>query len=353
MPSRKRILILAEGHFSPRNSKTANCVIRYRRKEVAGVWDSTCSKCFAGDVLGFGGRIPVVSTLRRALALRPTEALVGVAPRGGRLEKTWLRMLEALLLHGVNVVSGLHDYLGDLPALRRAAEKSGARIRDLRKWEAPAGIPPPRPPKWRARVILTVGSDCNVGKMTATWELVRGLQELGCMARAVATGQTGIYLAGSGIPADAIKSDFLAGAAQKAVCMADAKNPDYIVVEGQGALHHPAYSAVSLGLLHGSRPDLLVLCHRSGRQAVAGYPSFRMPPLKTLVRWNETAASMVKPARVGALCLNTSGLSDSAARRCIRSASASTGLPAFDPIRFGRRAFAEAVRLAMPEKGKA
>lgn len=327
----RRILILAEGKFSKAESKTANCVIRYLSRHVVGVIDSTRAGRTAQDILGFGGAIPVVGSLREGMALRPTELLLGIAPRGGQVPAAWRRMIEAALHAGVDVVNGLHTFLADDARLCAAAKAGGARIKDLRRYEAPLCLPQAKPPRFRAKVILTVGTDCNVGKMTAAWELVEALKRRGEKAAFVATGQTGIYLAGWGVPVDAVKSDFVAGAVAEAVARA-ARRARYVVVEGQGTIYHPAYSAVALGILHGARPDAMLLCHEAGRVRLAGYPSHRIPPLRDVVKIHEEAARWIQSARVKAVALNRMRLSPRAAEAALRRARRATGLPVHDPV---------------------
>jgi uncharacterized NAD-dependent epimerase/dehydratase family protein len=340
---RRRLLILAEGHFGKLESKTANCVIRYRGREVVGVIDSRRAGKTVQRVLGFGGKIPVVGSLREGLALRPTDLLIGVAPQGGMIEPSWERILLRALRAGLNVVNGLHVFLSENARFQKAARAGGAKIFDLRKYDRPLRLPKAKPPRLRAKVLLTVGSDCNVGKMTAAWEAVEALRALGLRVGVVATGQTGIYLAGKGVPVDAIKSDFIAGATEEAI-EREARRAQAVVVEGQGSLNHPAYSGVALGLLHGSRADALLFCHEPGRACIDGYPTCRLPSLATLVRRNEEVAAMVKPAPVVAVALNSARLSDARAKAALREAQTETRLPAVDPIRFGRQALARVLR---------
>jgi uncharacterized NAD-dependent epimerase/dehydratase family protein len=328
----RRILILAEGKFSKAESKTANCVIRYLPRNVAGVIDSTRAGKTAQEVLGFGGTIPVVGSLREGLALRPTELLIGIAPRGGEIPAAWRRDIEAALRAGVDVANGLHAFLSDDARLVKAAKAGGTRIRDLRKYESPLRLPKAKPPRRKAKVVLTVGTDCNVGKMTAAWELVEALKRRGKRAAFVATGQTGIYLAGWGVPVDAVKSDFVAGAVEEAVSRA-ANRAEYVVVEGQGTIHHPAYSGVALGILHGARPDALLLCHETGRSHVAGYPSRRIPPLRQIICMHEDAARWVRPAKVRAVALNRMRLTrGEAAEAALSAARKDSRLPVHDPV---------------------
>jgi uncharacterized NAD-dependent epimerase/dehydratase family protein len=234
------------------------------------------------------------------------------------------------------VWNGLHERVLADPALRAAAERGGGRVWELR--EPPADLPIGGHRERRAgtRAVLTVGSDAAVGKMTVALELVRALGRAGKRTAFVATGQTGIAIAGAGIAVDAVVSDFIAGAAERMVCDA-AESADWVIVEGQGSLTHPGFSGVTLGLLHGSAPDALILCHDASRTEVKGFPGLPLKPLRELVALYESAAVWSRPpgARVpvAGVALNTSLLDDAAAKRAIDAAADETGLPAADPVR--------------------
>lgn len=350
-----RFLVLAEGAFGPETSKTANSAIRYIPAQVAGVLDSTSAGRTAQEVLGFGGAIPVVGTLEAGLALRPapTALLIGIAPRGGRLPEAWRGWVRSAIEHGLEVWSGLHTRLADDADLAARARERGVRLRELR-------APPPDLPvsNGRARdvdalVVLTVGSDCNTGKMTAQLEVLRALEARGLRTRFVATGQTGILIAGEGIAVDAVVADFIGGAAERMVVEA-APGAEVVLVEGQGSLVHPGYSGVTLGLLHGACPAAMILCHNAARRLVGEYhpgEAWRpIPPLPELVRVYEEAAAWVHPSRVIGIALNTSGLGEAAAAEAVARAARETGLPAADPVRFGPDPLAEAVARAAAQR---
>jgi uncharacterized NAD-dependent epimerase/dehydratase family protein len=236
------------------------------------------------------------------------------------------------------VWNGLHERVLDDAALRAAAERGRGRVRELR--EPPPDLPVGGHRARRAgtRVVLTVGSDAAVGKMTVALEVVRALERAGKRAAFVATGQTGIAIAGQGISVDGVVADFIAGAAERMVCDA-AEAADWVVVEGQGSLTHPGFSGVTLGLLHGSAPDLMVLCHDASRIDVKGFPGLPLRPLADLVPLYESAATWSRApgarVRVAAVALNTSALDAAGAARAIEAASRETGLPAADPVRDG------------------
>jgi len=243
------------------------------------------------------------------------------------------------------VLSGLHAFLADDPEFAAAAARSGARIVDARRPPARRPVAAGRAATLEATVVLTVGSDCNVGKMTASIEIVRALQARGERAAFVATGQTGQFIADRGVSVDAVAADFVAGFTEELVLEA-ARSASFVVVEGQGSLHHPAYSGVALGILHGACPSLLVLCHQAGRAhlRISAAPGrFPMPPLRDVIEANERASRWVRPAEVAAIALNTYGLTETDARAACEDAARETGLPAADPVRFGAAPLAEAL----------
>jgi uncharacterized NAD-dependent epimerase/dehydratase family protein len=340
-----RFLIIADGDFGPMTSKTANSVIRYHPERVVGVLDRQQAGKTVADVLGFGGGIPIIGSMREGLALGPSAVLVGIAPQGGRLPDEWRGWLAEALDRGCDLWSGLHTFLGDDPALAARAAAHGRRIFDLRKPPADLPIASGLAKEVDPLVVLTVGTDCNVGKMTAQLQLARKLSERGLRTRFVPTGQTGIMIEGWGIAVDAVVADFIAGAAERLV-LEGSRDADVVLVEGQGSINHPGYSGVTLGLLHGSCPDALILCHQSSREYIGDYREaawLRIPPLSEYIRLYETMGSAVHPTRVIGISLNTYDLTDTAARRACDEAARETGLPVTDPVRFDSAPLVEAV----------
>jgi uncharacterized NAD-dependent epimerase/dehydratase family protein len=338
-----RFLALVEGNFGPLTSKTANACIRYAPEQVVGIIDSTRAGETAQSVLGFGGDIPVVATLEEGLALEPTAVLIGIAPSGGQLPAPWREMLAAAARRGLDIWSGLHYFLSDDTVLSAAAAEGGARIVDLRRPPADLVVAAGRVRELSATVILTVGSDCNIGKMTAQLQLRDAMRARGDRVAFAATGQTGVLVEGWGIAVDAVIADFIAGAAERLVLQA-AREADIVLVEGQGSIIHPSYSGVTYGLLHGSLPHAMVLCHQPSRKAINKQEWVPIPPLAELVRMHEAVAAPLRPAPVIAIALNTYDLSDAEARAAIRAAEAETGLPATDPVRFDPAPIADAIR---------
>ncbi len=336
MRAQPRFLIIADGEFSPMTSKTANSVIRYLPERVVGVVDRVNAGKTVQDVLGFGGAIPVLGSMEEGLLLQPNAVLIGIAPAGGRLPDEWRSWLADALDAGCDLWSGLHTFLSDDPLLAERARANGRRILDVRRPPAHLPVAMGLARLVEPLVVLTVGTDCNVGKMTGQLQLVRGLQQRGLRTKFVATGQTGIFIEGWGTAVDAVVADFIAGAAEELV-LKGAPDSDILLVEGQGSINHPGYSGVTLGLLHGSCPDALILCHQASREYIGEYrgePWLRIPPLNDYIRMYELIGSAVHPTRVIGICLNTYDLTDPEARAACEAATRETGLPCTDPVRF-------------------
>ena len=349
----ERLAIFAEGLFSRHTGKTAHGVIRYGTREVVAVIDSTCAGRTASEVEPFCLKpVPIVATLREALELEPGTLLIGVAPPGGKLDPAWRPTLLAAIEAGLSLEAGLHTQLHQDEELRVAAERRDVNLRDLR--EAPPDLSVPQGPYSRpdsVQVVHSVGSDTVIGKKVVTLELDRAARERGLRSVYVPTGQTGVAIAGWGIAVDHVISDYVAGAGERLV-LDGAERGDLLFVEGQGAIYHPAYSGVTLGLLHGSAPDLLVLVHKAGATHNRNYPDLPIPPLNELIAAYERAAAPVRPARVAAIALNTSDLDEDSARAAIADAERETGLVSDDVVRFGPERVLEAVLRALDTTAK-
>ena len=283
------------------------------------------------DVLGFGGAIPVIGDFERGLALGVTAVLIGIAPTGGQLPPEWRGWLKTAIGRGLEIWSGLHTFIGDDPELGALAREKGVRVLDARKPPADLGIADGRAAEVAAYVILTVGTDCNVGKMTTQLELCSALNRRGHKTRFVATGQTGIFIEGWGIAVEAVVADFIAGAAERLV-LQGAEGADIVLVEGQGSINHPGYSGVTLGLLHGSCPDALILCHQASREYIGDYRQaawLKIPPLE-MIEIYESDGAVRRP--VIGIAPNTFD-PDEVARTAVRRAAETP--PATDPVRFG------------------
>jgi uncharacterized NAD-dependent epimerase/dehydratase family protein len=335
--TRRRYAILAPECFTS-DAKTAHGVIRYGSDVVVAVIDPSVAGRAVNDVLPYlESDAPIVRDVADALAHGPTSLLIGTAPKGGALPMQWRRAVLEAIDAKLEIVSGLHEMLDDDLEFHTAAMRAGTSIWDVRK--------PPDVPLFsgdvynvKAPIVLMVGNDCAVGKMTVALELVRAANAAGKKARFVPTGQTGIMIAGWGISVDRVIADFAPGAAEQLVLYAAREGADLIVVEGQGAINHPAYAPVTLALMTGSGPDALVLVCDPGRTHVEGYDT---PVLDyaSLIRLHELFLGSLKPADVVGVALNTWNLSEARAREEIERARALTLLPADDLVRFGPERF--------------
>jgi uncharacterized NAD-dependent epimerase/dehydratase family protein len=343
--SSRRVAILAEGTLDFHHGKTAVSLLRYRPEDVVAVIDSENAGRTAQEALGLGGSIPIVASIEDTDPLHPGVLLIGIAPRGGGLPVTWRRQILYAIERGMDVVSGLHFMLNEDQEFRSAAGRQGVHLVDVRRPPDDLSVAQLCPRRSGSRVITFVGSDCAVGKMTAALEVDRAARRSGLSTAFVATGQTGIMLEGEGIAIDRVIGDFMAGATERLVVEA-AERADWVLVEGQGSLLHPAYSGVTLALLHGSAPDAMILVHMLGHVQIDDYP-VNIPSLDRLVRIYEEAAGWVKPAPVVGIALNTRGFGREEAHRAIADAERLTGLPATDPVRFEADKLVEAVRAAL------
>ena len=341
----RRLLLLAEGHSDdPHYGKTARGVLRYRPESVVAIVDSRR----AGE--SYDG-IPIMAGVEDALELRPTVALVGVATQGGRFPPAWRDLLRSAITHGLDVESGLHEFITDDDELAQLAQLHGVTLRDLRKPPPGLNVPTGANLTHDASVVLTVGSDCAIGKMTVALELDAEARRRGIASEFVPTGQTGIAIAGWGISVDAVVADFIAGASESLVLEGLERGGRVLWVEGQGSLLHPAYSGVTLGLVHGSAPHAFVLCHMVGQEFVDDDERFPMPPLAEIVELYERSALIARRAKVVAIALNTRACDDAGARAAIAQAEAETGLPADDPVRFGAETLTTATLESLGETG--
>jgi uncharacterized NAD-dependent epimerase/dehydratase family protein len=258
--------------------------------------------------------------------------VIGVANIGGAIGKVWIPLLLEALEAGLDIVSGMHVRLHSVEELQRRARDLGRKLIDVRV--PPSNIPIGTGRKRSGKRLLTVGTDCALGKKYTALALTRAFVERGVDADFRATGQTGILIAGGGVPMDAVVADFEAGAAE--ILSPDAAATHWDVIEGQGSLFHPAYAAVSLGLLHGSQPDVIVVCHAPGREQILGAPGYSLPGLEETIELNLRLGRRTNPAiRCAGVCLNTSHLEAAAAQELLESEARRLQLPVADPIRGG------------------
>jgi uncharacterized NAD-dependent epimerase/dehydratase family protein len=331
-----RALILAHDKFGPLTGKTGVCLLRYRRADVVGVVDRAQAGRDAGEVVPEGKGVPIVRSVQEGLKLDPDALIIGIAPVGGQLPEEWRDDVRLALERGMTVLSGLHAFLGEDPDLASIALRSGARIVDVRKPPSRKRIATGEARLIEAIVVLTVGTDCSSGKMTAAVELHREAQRRGIASAFVATGQTGILVgADEGVVIDAVVGDFMAGETERMVLEAARKGAKLVIVEGQGTLTHPAYSGVTLALLHGASPDYLVACHDATRHEKKGFAGFPLTPVREEIALNEHLLKWTTGGKAASVALMTLGMDDKQARDAVRRAELETGLPATDVVRFG------------------
>ncbi len=349
----RRLVILTEGQFQVHNAKTAIGVMRYGRDTVVAVLDSSIAGRNVREFLGPEPRfdIPAVATLDEALAQRPTALLIGIAPTGGKLPSEWRATILAAIRAGLDILSGLHTFLGDDQEFAAAAREAGVSIVDYRRSPDRMETAVGRRHLPGKQVILTVGTDCALGKMSVALELRRAALEAGLSGVFVPTGQTGMMIEGWGVSVDRVIADFVQGTCEFLVEEAEQLG-DWIFVEGQGSLDHPAYSSVTLGLIHGTTPNAMVMVHKPGliEHDFDHLPgsSFPIAPLPEFIRLHEQVAGLVAPSRVVAVALNTSLCRDDAdALRVIAETAELTGLPTDDPYRFGGTRLFAAIRASL------
>lgn len=303
-------------------------------KTAFGLRDWAGEKCVGEMVMPGAAVTTGLPRLRpqEAFAQGATSLVIGVAAPGGLIPGNWVPALVEALEAGLDLISGMHVKLAEMAPLRLAAERLGRRLVDIRT--PPSDIPVANGQRRSGRRLLTVGTDCALGKKYTALALARGLRQRGVYADFRATGQTGIMIAGSGIPIDAVVSDFVAGAAE--LLSPSAPDDHLDVIEGQGSLFHPAYAGVSLGLLHGSQPDLFVVCHDPGRLHILGYPGSALPSIEEVIAQTVVLGRVTNPdIRCAGVALNTVHLSPEDAQDEIDTLAKRLGLPVADPMRGG------------------
>lgn len=334
----RQLVILTEGHTDPHTAKTASSVVRYRRDEVVALLDSTQAGKTTGEVLGVGDDLPIVATLAEAVGA--DTLLLGIAPPGGKIPAAWRAVILEAISKGMNVVAGLHDFLTDDPEFVAAADKHGVTLTDVRKNDEHdiarrIGI------RNDCLRVLTVGHDCSIGKMVTSIELANALRERGHSTKFIATGQTGIMIEGDGCPIDRVIADFVSGAVEKMILQH--QGHDILLIEGQGSLVHPSYSAVTLGLIHGCLPQAMILCYEVGRECITGVEHVKIPPLAKVLKMNEMMASITQPSRVVGISMNSRRVTADQAEAERERVRAELGLPVCDVFRHGPDELVEAI----------
>lgn len=336
----RRICILTDGYLDTFTAKTALGLIRYCPDEVVAVLDRQHIGESLVDLVGTGRGIPIIDSVDAAQKLDANQLLMGVALPGGQLPEVWRTFLEEGLQSGMDIVSGMHARLNSDERFAKLAKEHSRTLFDVRN-------PGPTPPvgsgkaaSTSAKRILTVGSDCNVGKRVTALEITRVLKQRNVNVEFLATGQTGIMISGAGVPADAVISDFLTGYIEQGVLERGAA--DYVLVEGQGSLLSPAFSPVTLGLIHGAMPNAMILCHHPPRKNMRA-TEYPVADLNELIALHEAIMRPLYPCKVIAVSVNCFGMEPSAADEAVKRISEQTGLPAVDPIRTGPELLADTI----------
>lgn len=340
----ERMLILTEGRLGVFSSKTGVSVLRYRRGDCVGVLDSAFAgrrieECLPGA--GIAGA-PIFGSVEQAMGERPDAVLIGIAPTGGALPDAMRRHVVDALKRGLSIVSGLHTMLRDDAELATLAEGGNAKLHDVRDPGPISRIARGLARGMRCKRVLTVGTDCNVGKMVTALELRKAAREAGLDAAFVATGQTGIMIEGWGLAIDHTISDFTAGAAEMLV--EHVADRQICFVEGQGSIAHPGYSGVTLSLVHGTCPDAMVMVHRPDRVLFNNWADCPIPSVAEQVAMYERMLAPLHAGKVVAVAMNTAGMAAEEAQRAVRAIAGQTGLPAADPVREGCAELLGAVR---------
>lgn len=342
-----RIVVLTEGRSDPLSAKTAVNLIRYRGEEVVAILDSTSQGQTSQELFSLGGDLPVIGKLPEAP--EADTLVIGIAPAGGKIPEPWRPVLLHAIQRGMTIISGLHDFISDDVELASAAQRTGARLIDVRK-NNERNVAKQLGIRKDCLRVLTIGNDCSVGKMVAAIEVARGLQQAGHDAKFVATGQTGIMIEGDGCPVDCVVADFVNGAAERLVL--DNQHHDILVVEGQGSLFHPSFSSVTLGLLHGSLPDGMILCYEAGRTTARGVDHVAVPSVEKTKHIYELMASVMHPGRVIGVAVNGRHLSDSELSRECHRVHDRLQVPVCDVMRSGSGQLVDAVLALQKELSK-
>ena len=337
----RTMVILTEGHSNPHTAKTACSVIRYRREEVLAVLDSTLAGEDCSGPLGVAPGVTFIASLDEAPGAN--TLLIGIAPPGGQIPDAWRSIVLSAIDRGMDIVSGLHDFISEDEQFASAAREQDVELVDVRKTDMQTIA---RRPGFREGCfrVHTVGHDCSVGKMVAAIEITNGLKSRGHDAKFLATGQTGIMVEGDGYPMDRVIADFVSGATERLVL--ENEQHEILVLEGQGSLVHPSYSAVTLGILHGALPHALVLCFEVGREGITGVEHVPIPSLSRIIEINEMMAGLSQACPVVAVAMNGRRIGDDEAEEHRLRVQDELQLPVADIFRDGPERIIDAVEQA-------
>ncbi|MFW6359778.1 MAG: DUF1611 domain-containing protein [Chroococcales cyanobacterium] len=335
-----RIAVLLHQGIQGPHGKTGIAFLRYSEAEIVAVIDQDSAGESLPELTRIPKDIPIVASVQDAFNYNPTVLLIGIAPSGGRLPDAWREEVKAALAQGISVINGLHS---PMAALAETLQE-GQWIWDIRQEPKGLGIGGARARSLSCQRFLTVGTDMAIGKMSTSLELYRAALKQGINAKFVATGQAGIMISGDGIPLDAIRVDFAAGAVEQMV-MKYGQDAEIVFVEGQGSFFHPG-STATLPLIRGSQPTGLILVHKAGQKHIRDFPNILIPSLSKAVEVYETVASgagAFGEVKVKGIALNTFHLNAEEAKKAIAQVTEETGLPCSDVVRFGGESLLDAV----------
>ena len=346
MDQQRRLVVLTEAMSNDHQGKTAVSIIRYNPAEVVAILDSTNAGKTSQDLFNVGGAIPIITNLSEACDA--TALLIGIAPPGGVFPTSWRPIIKQAISSGLDIISGLHDFLGDDPEFSALAQTHNVTINDIRKnnFKQVATRQGINESCYR---VHTVGHDCSIGKMVTSLEIDRHMRNRAIDSTFVATGQTGIMITGSGLPMDCIVGDFLNGAGEELV--RQHQSHDIMLIEGQGSIIQPLYSPVTLGIIHGCMPDALILCYATHRKQFTN-TDIPIPPLKDFIQLYEHIASAVHPCSVVGIAMNSRGESDAFYEQEKQRVQDELGLPVTDVIREGADVLVEALLAHKQDIGK-
>ena len=337
--------ILCPDAFNYILNKTGNMLIRYRPQNVRCVIDPKKAGQTAQDILGFGGKIPVVSSFNEAKDYSPNAMVIGSSPQGGYINEKYRKEITAAIQYGCNIFSGMHQFLNDDPEISALAQKETITINDIRRPPDPPHFPKGSWKKRKVKVLLIVGTDCNTGKMTTGWEITKRLKSRGKNVRFVGTGQTGIMLGGYGVPVDAVVADFMAGEIEHAIdTLGD--QVDLVVVEGQGSLTNMYYAGVSLGLMHGSMPDYMVMTDEPGR--TIDVSNNQMASIGDVMKLHLALMKNFKQPQFLGINLLTLKMAEDLALKKIKKIEGKHQLPVTDLVRFGDGELIDRIEQELP-----
>ncbi len=336
LSSKNKVIIYAQDSFSGESAKTGIGFIRYGICKTVAIVDKALAGKTAFDIVSGLPKISIFKSIELAKKNRPDAdiLLVGIAPSGGKLPLEWISDIKAAINLKLNIVNGLHDFLENISEVKELANRQRVFIWDVRKYKGELIVANAKPLDLPMQIVLTVGTDAAVGKMTVSLELTKAARKNNFQAEFVATGQTGMMISGDGIPIDAIIGDFMAGAIEQQLLKVAKKKCDFAFVEGQGSILHPGWSGVTLALYHGSLPHKLILCHRAGNKYLKN-TKVEIESLNQFIKVYESVSLPLRRAKVVGIGLNTYGLTQSEANDAIKKAEDETGLPADDVVRNG------------------